>query len=366
MRAVVIGAGIIGAAVGYRLAQRGVQVTLLEERRPGGGTSGSSFAWVNANGKSPRDYFDLNVAGMREHRSVAEELPNTWFHPGGDLEWADGEAATTRLADKVERLREWGYRVEWRTAAELRELEPDLSPLDDGARVAHYVDESWIDPLPLVGQLLAAARRHGAEVRNGAAVSRVVVTAGRVEAVEAGGGLFAADLFVNCAGPRAGAVAEMAGSSLPMRNSVGLLLTTEPAATTLAHVVHAPGIYFRPEGAGRLMLGSHGADRGEAPRREDAATSPVATEMLAAARRVLPALDGVEIEAARLGTRAIPADGMPAVGWLPGLDNLYAVATHSGITLALLLGRLAANELVGGAVEAALAPLRPSRLLSQG
>jgi glycine/D-amino acid oxidase-like deaminating enzyme len=88
--------------------------------------------------------------------------------------------------------------------------------------------------------------------------------------------------------------------------------------------------------------------------------------MLAAARRVLPALDGVEIEAARLGTRAIPADGMPAVGWLPGLDNLYAVATHSGITLSLLLGRLAANELVGGAVEAALAPLRPSRLLSQG
>jgi glycine/D-amino acid oxidase-like deaminating enzyme len=57
---------------------------------------------------------------------------------------------------------------------------------------------------------------------------------------------------------------------------------------------------------------------------------------------------------------------MPAVGWLPGVDNLYVVATHSGITLSLLLGRLAASELVGGEVKSALAPLRPTRLLSQG
>jgi glycine/D-amino acid oxidase-like deaminating enzyme len=363
VKAVVVGAGIIGASVAYRLAQKGVEVTVLEGDRPAAGTSTSTFAWVNANGKTPRDYFDLNLAGVAEHGRVAEELGGSWFHPGGDLEWTDDQAADAKLAEKVARMQEWGGRVEWRTAAELRDLEPDLASIGEGTRVAHSVDDAFVDPVLLTAALLDAARRHGASLRAGARVTAVDVKGGRVARVEAADERFAADLFVNCAGPLAGELAELAGSSLPMRTSLGLLLVTEPVATTLRHVVHAPGIYFRPEGSGRLMLGSHLADRGEVPT-QDPAHSEVAGEMLAAARRVLPALEGVEIETARLGRRAIPGDGFPAVGYLPGLDNFYAVVTHSGITLSLLLGRLAAEELVDGAAPPSLAKLRPERLLA--
>jgi glycine/D-amino acid oxidase-like deaminating enzyme len=363
VKAVVVGAGISGASVAYRLAQKGVDVTVLEAERPAAGTSTSTFAWVNANGKTPRDYFDLNLAGVQEHRRVADELGGTWFHPGGDLEWTDDQAADAKLADRVARMQEWGGRVEWRTAADLRQLEPDLAPVADGTRVAHSVDDAFVDPVLLTAELLAAARRHGASVRPGVAVTAVDLDGGRVTALEADGHRIEADLFINCAGPLAGELAELAGSSLPMRTSLGLLLLTQPVATTLRHVVHAPGIYFRPEGSGRLMLGSHLADRGEVPT-DDAAHSDVAVQMLAAARRVLPALEGAEIETARLGRRAIPGDGFPAVGWLPGLDNFYAVVTHSGITLSLLLGRLAAEELVDGEAHASLAGLRPERLLA--
>jgi glycine/D-amino acid oxidase-like deaminating enzyme len=83
--------------------------------------------------------------------------------------------------------------------------------------------------------------------------------------------------------------------------------------------------------------------------------------MVAAARRILPALEGVPIESARIGRRAIPADGLPAVGWLPGLENSYTVPTHSGVTLAPLLGRLAAGEVLGEGEAPQLAELRPSR-----
>ncbi len=363
MKAVVVGAGIIGASVAYRLAEKGVQVTVLEADRPAAGTSTSTFAWVNANGKSPRDYFELNLAGMAEHRRVAEELGGSWFHPGGDLEWADDEAVDAQLRDKVALMREWGGHVEWRTAAEVRDLEPDLAAIAGGTQIAHSVDDAFVDPVLLTGALLAAARALGAVVRSGMPVTSVDVTSGRVESVTVGGERFEADLFVNCAGPLAGELAELAGSSLPMRTSLGLLLLTEPVATTLRHVVHAPQIYLRPEGSGRLMLGSHLADRGEVPQ-QDAAHSEVAAQMLAAARAVLPALDRVEIETARLGRRAIPRDGFPAVGYLPGLDNCYAVVTHSGITLSLLLGRLAAEELVDGVAAPSLAALRPERLLA--
>jgi len=73
IRTIVIGAGVMGASVAYRLAQAGASVTVLEATRIGGGTSGISFAWTNAHKKPPKPYHDLNVAGMKAHAALAEE-----------------------------------------------------------------------------------------------------------------------------------------------------------------------------------------------------------------------------------------------------------------------------------------------------
>jgi glycine/D-amino acid oxidase-like deaminating enzyme len=62
-----------------------------------------------------------------------------------------------------------------------------------------------------------------------------------------------------------------------------------------------------------------------------------------------------------VGVRSIPADGLPVVGRVPGTGGLYAVATHSGFTLAILLGRLVADEIVTGRIAPELAPFRPER-----
>jgi glycine/D-amino acid oxidase-like deaminating enzyme len=86
--AIVIGAGVMGASVAYRLAQAGAGVTVLEATRVGGGTSGTSFAWTNAHKKPPKPYHDLNVAGMKAHAALADEFGATpWWHGGGSLEW---------------------------------------------------------------------------------------------------------------------------------------------------------------------------------------------------------------------------------------------------------------------------------------
>src|SRR6516165_4068829 len=106
---VVVGAGLIGSAVAYYASALGARVTIVEAGRPGGGTSSTTFSWLNANNKLPREYFDLNVAGMREHVALRDQLGSApWLHEGGNLEWADvsGSAA---LLKKVERLRSWGY-----------------------------------------------------------------------------------------------------------------------------------------------------------------------------------------------------------------------------------------------------------------
>ena len=83
---IVIGAGSVGANVAYRLAERGARVTLLDAGAPGGGTSGASFAWLNAFRKTPRNYYELNLASMDEHARLAEELgAGSWQHRHGGI-----------------------------------------------------------------------------------------------------------------------------------------------------------------------------------------------------------------------------------------------------------------------------------------
>jgi glycine/D-amino acid oxidase-like deaminating enzyme len=129
-RVAVIGAGIVGASVAFWLTRGGAHVWLVDEYRPGSGTTSASFAWVNANEKTPYTYFELNYAGLREHFKLRNELPEevAWLHPGGSLEWAGDEAGQERLRRRVGRLRSWGYAAEWRKASWVNEaLEPNVA-----------------------------------------------------------------------------------------------------------------------------------------------------------------------------------------------------------------------------------------------
>jgi glycine/D-amino acid oxidase-like deaminating enzyme len=370
MDVVVVGAGVIGAAVAFRLAQAGAAVTVLEGTdRVGAGTSGRSFAWTNSNGKTPRAYHDLNVAGMHAHAALGDEFGATpWWHGGGNLDWRATDSARAELADRVERLQAWGYAVEWVTADRLHELEPDVDLKAVGdAPIAFYPLEGWLDPIVYVHAMLRAAAAHGAVVRTRAHVERVLVDGGRARGVALRGGqIVAADWVVNCAGRWADtlAVVDMPLLRVPLAPTLGLLVFTPPVACGLRRVVHAPSINLRPDGAGRLMLHADDIDAALAPATEPGVASPLVQEMLRRAATVLPGMGQVAAEAVRIGIRAIPADGLSAVGPMPGLDGYYVVVTHSGVTLSPFLARAVAAEIANDVREARLEPFRPGRLLA--
>lgn len=96
MRIAVIGVGIMGISLALRLQRlENMQVTLVDREEPGSRTIGASFAWVNANRKLPWAYFELNVAGMKEHDELERELEDSgWLHRSGNLEFAVEEEAT--------------------------------------------------------------------------------------------------------------------------------------------------------------------------------------------------------------------------------------------------------------------------------
>ena len=88
-RIVVVGGGIVGASIAYRLVRRGAEVTLLEKAKPAAGATGKSFAWINATySKQPRNYFDLNVMGMAGWRRLDHEFSgDLQIQWGGCVEW---------------------------------------------------------------------------------------------------------------------------------------------------------------------------------------------------------------------------------------------------------------------------------------
>ena len=355
---VVVGAGCVGANVAFRLAQGGARVTVLEASAPGSGTSAASFAWTNSFGKTPRDYHDLNVAGMEQHAALSKELDGTWLHQEGGLAWAEAPAERTRLERAVERLVGWSYDVERISPQQARELEPDLHIAPEVDGVIWTPGEGYVEVVPLIGALLAQAARRGARVLSGERVTGVLRAGDRVRGVSTeSGGRFEADVVVDCAGPAVDEVARLAGVAFPLDRVPGRLVYTSPVAVELRRPIHAPGVHFRPDGAGRIVLAEGAHDQVWTER----ADAWPAERSLAAAAAHLPALAHAKIEATRVGVRPMPRDEKPMVGAIPGLAGFYVVVSHSGVTLGPLWGQIAAAELLEEAIDARLAPYRPAR-----
>ncbi len=359
---VVIGAGSVGANVAYRLADRGAQVTVLEAGAPGGGTSGASFAWTNSFSKTPRDYHDLNTASMAEHLALVTELGGgDWLKQEGALAWAEAPLERARLKETVERLGSWGYPVEIISTHEVRALEPDLHIAPHVDEVVFTPSEGYVDVVPFIAALLAHATRRGARVLPGQRVTGVTRAGDCVRGVTtASGDRFEADMVVDCAGPATDELARLAGIEIPLGRVAGRLIYTTPVASRLRRPIHAPGVHFRPDGAGRIVLAEFAHDQVW----RDGAEPWPAEQSLRAAAIHLPALAGVRVEATRIGVRPMPKDERPMVGGIPGLDGFYIVASHSGVTLGPIWGRVAAAEILDGVPDPRLAPYRPARFLS--
>ena len=367
IKTIVIGAGVMGASVAYRLAQAGAAVTVLEATRIGGGTSGISFAWTNAHKKPPKPYHDLNVAGMKAHAELADAFGATpWWHGGGSLEW---EAEPDRAAQRenIEQLRSWGYAAEWITLGQVRELEPDIDPATIGdAPVAFFPEEGWLDPVVYAHAVISAAQlRHGAKVICGARVMDLIMAGDRVTGVRvADGTQYEADIVVNCAGRWTNEATRDAGLHLPLAPTVGFLVFTPPVAASLSRVVRTTVIHARPDGAGRLMLHWNPTDATLSFDTKVTPSMPEARDLVRRARQLLPSIGEVEPEAVRIAIRPIPGDQLSAVGPMPRTSGYYIAVTHSGVTMSPFLGALVADEIVRGRQRPELAHFRPARFFN--
>jgi glycine/D-amino acid oxidase-like deaminating enzyme len=369
-RCVIVGAGIIGAALAARLAERGAVVTIVDTDQPGRGTSASSLAWVNANDKPPRAYHDLNVAGIHAWRHWASQLGGDWFRPGGSLHWADADGAE-RLVQHVAALAAWDYPAQLLTPTQALQLEPDLAIPPDVREVAYFPDEAYLLTVPAIQTLLRYAAEHEANLITGDAVVEIQVTGSRVHGVRlASGTPIEADMVILCAGWRTPSLAAQIGITVPLvsvdapgSSAPCLVAWTDPAPVRLSRYlsIFLPNLDFRPAEGSQILFAAGDVDAGVDLSTGAAELAALAAMLLERACRVLPALAGTALAGHKVCIRPLPADGYSIVGRPAGVDGCYVIVTHSGVTLAAHLAALAAAEILTASDEPTLAPYRLQR-----
>lgn len=372
---IVIGAGIVGASIAYNLSKRGCDVLILDKSGPASQASGNSFAWINASWyDQPDSYFALRAASLNEYRRLSAELDFP-IHWGGSLEWYHGEEAREEMAAGIERIQQLGAPTWLVDKQFVAGIEPELDLAGD-MDVAWCSRDGAIDPAAATRAMVDAVVGHGGRAIFPSEVTGIRKTGGKIE-VSAGMFTFPADLVVVAAGANANEVASMAGvdTEIVKPATPGVIVTTHSMPSLLNAISYTTDCHFHQLPSGRVIVGEKAGAPDSADHAPLIAEMPNvyptaelakqhATRVLATAGKYVPELTNAEVSRVGVGWRPLPVDGLPVVGHVPTDSQVYLASMHSGVTLAPIIGHLAAMEILDGICVDALADFRLDRLLS--
>jgi glycine/D-amino acid oxidase-like deaminating enzyme len=350
---VVVGGGIRGLCIAYYLARSGVGVTLVEKGFLGAGASTANAGLVNVSQKVPAHYTLLSLLSADMYPDfVAGIEADVDYQRDGYLRVAEGEADVDDVIQRAQtQSRVPGVSVELLDARRARALEPALSPRI--AAASFCAQDGNVDPLKLVRAVARAARRHGAHLLHHREVTGIRLAGGRVAAVATREGEIAADVVVDAAGVFVPDVARMVGIEVPILPQRGQMFQLE----ALPPLLHRPVQSFRQLRSGTVMLGATNEFVGHDRR----VTYEAGAEILARARRLVPALAGARVIRGWAGLRPMSPDGLPIYDAVTEVAGFFLAVGHSGITLAPVTGQIFLDLITRGRTDLSVAPYSLSR-----
>ncbi|MFF9402620.1 NAD(P)/FAD-dependent oxidoreductase [Streptomyces sp. NPDC014744] len=367
---VIIGAGVVGAACAYYAARAGLTVAVVDRGPVVGGTTGAGEGNLLVSDKEPGPELDLALHSVGLWRELAALLPQEIeYEAKGGLVVAPDPASLDALRHFAEGQGKAGVEAAEVGPADLPGLEPHLAPGLAGA--FHYPQDAQVQPAQAAARLLAAS---GATVYPGEEVTGFVRSGDAVCGVRTPRRRLLAPAVVNAAGTWAGAVAELAGSSLPVLPRRGFVLVTEPLPRVVRHKVYAAD-YIADVASGSAALQSSAVVEGTpsgpvligASRERVGFDRSLSTEVLrrlaAQAAALFPVLADVRVMRTYHGFRPYLPDHLPAIGPDPRRPGLLHACGHegAGIGLAPATGVLIATALTGAEPPLPPGPFRPDR-----
>ena len=343
---VIVGGGVIGCALARELAGRGAAVKVIEKTQPGSEASGAAAGLLapQAEGIARGPFFDLALESRRLYAAWTAALEQesesgVGYRRAGILRCALPGAGGEE--NGFEWQRRDGLAVEEMEAAGIAGLTGG-SVSRDICEAVFFPDEGVVDNRRLTRALWIAAERRGVEFEIERTVRRFLIRGGRCAGVETDGGPIAAGQVVNAAGAWAGFDPDF---PVPVEPVLGQIVEVESAVPGLSTVVESREVYVVPRG-GSWLLGSTVEHVGF----EKRATAGAVARLVAAATRLLPALEGAVFLRAWSGLRPGTPDGLPILGRGP-IPGLFLATGHfrNGILLAPVTALALADELTGSA-----------------
>jgi glycine oxidase len=365
---IVIGAGVIGLGIAWRLAQAGCRVAVYDKGEAGRGASwaaaGMLAAAVEAEpGEEP--LLPLTLESQRLWPDFARELQAA---SGVSVEYrAEGTLVVALNRDDAETLRHsfdfqksLGLDIEWLNGAEARRLEPHLKPGIAGAVLSR--NDHQVENRALARALAAACRKAGVEIREHCAVREVEMAAGRASGIETERGRVDADAIVLAAGAWSRDIGGIpTAHQPPVRPIKGqmMALQMDPRAPILRHVVWLPrGGYLVPRNDGRLIVGGTVEERGF----DTTITAGGMLALIEGAWRAIPTIEELPIAESWVGFRPGSRDDAPMLG-PSGIDGLVIATGHhrNGILLTPVTAAVVSDYILSGRLPEMAQPFDPRR-----
>ena len=366
MRIVVVGAGILGSSIAFHLVRREAEVVLIDRSEPGGGASSHSFAWINAGHKPPFGYHLLNRRSMDMWERFSQQLgTDVGLRWGGKISWEHADGPSQEMRKTAKQLQSWGYPIRLIGVEVLGKMEPGIS--HGPVNVAEYSEnEGHVEPpkvveacvdqiLQLGGQVIPNTEMVAVKLGDGRKVKSVSTTCGDIDC----------DVVVLAGGIGNTELARFVGAQIPQQTSPGVVIRTDPQPQLLhsVPVVYLPAlnprdreIHLRQLSDGTVMIGEGNQ---ESLAEDD--SQQHADALLSRAAHYFPVLKEARAIPVPVGYRPMPMDGYPVLGFFEEAPNVYVALTHSGVTLAPIIGQMACMEILDGADLDVLGPYRPGR-----
>lgn len=364
---VIVGGGVMGLSVAWRLAAEGVNATLLERREEVGreaSWAGAGIIAANVERLRTNPGVDLRSwsavlypewsAALREETGV----DNGYRRCGGvDVAWTAAEDNDLRTS--AGRWRSERIVFERLDPRDFRKVEPALGP---GLFSAYYLpDRAQVRNPRHLDALRAAAVKRGVRIESGREVTGFDRLGARVVAVRTTGGTVPCEQVVITAGSWSGGLVGGLGvhaPTPPLKGQIVLLRVREGDPAPRRVIEHGK-LYLVPRDDGWVLIGATEEHAGF-----DTLPNGVGFDALRAeAYALCPSLAEAEVERTWAGLRPGSVDTRPYIGRLPGLDNAVVAAGHkrAGLQLSPATAEAVVDLVLGRPPRMDLTPFLPGR-----
>lgn len=359
----IIGAGVSGLSIGWRLAQAGAQVEIFERSDPGRGASWAAAGMLAARSEAEpgeETLLQLNLKSQKMWPSFKDEVEAAAHMP---IDYRDEGTLTVALdQDDAEALlfnykfqSKLGLEVEWLSGREARKRESFLSPNVTGA-VYSSLDHQVENRL-LVDALRIAFTTAGGMVHNYTEITAIETKGDTVTGVRCGEKYREFDVVVLAAGAWSrtikGLPKELMPPVRPLKGQM-LALRMDLNEPLLRHVLWAPkGIYMVPRTDGRILIGATVEEKDF----DADLTAGGVLHLLRESWEALPGIEELPIDEMWVGHRPTSRDDAPILGPTDLKGLVMATGHHrNGILLTPVTADAISRYIIDGIVPAEIAP----------